>query len=155
MNAVYSGPTEKSGHSMNHQLASRWTAVSSLVFGVSAWIIKAAIWPHPEFNPPAIYPALVASLLAALFWWWLVERSERATLLRGGFAGAAVGLLTPVLVWPLFLLSVALIEGRFPEVFFWAPVYMFFGLVDVSWMTAVPGIILGIILAYFRREDKG
>jgi hypothetical protein len=138
----------------NGTLGSRWILISSLIFGAFAGFVKAVFLPYPDFNPPAIFPALVAFFLAALFWWWLVERGGRPTPRRGGLAGGLVGLLTPVLVWPFFLLSAALVEGRFPELFLWAPIYMYFGLIYVSWITAAAGIILGTVLGFFRRKNR-
>jgi membrane associated rhomboid family serine protease len=74
--------------------------------------------------------------------------------LRGGAAGAIVGLVTPILVWPFFLLITSLSEHRFPELFLWSPIYMLISLQRISWFTAILGIALGVTLAYFRRNQK-
>ena len=134
------------------RIRSKWLWISSLTFGVFAGLIKAIFIPYPEYNPPAIYPAMVAFLLAAIFWWRLIVKSDRVTFLRGGSVGGIVGLLTPPLAWPFFLLTIAVSENRFPEIFVWSPIYMLLSLYHVSWLTMLTGIILGFILVQFQRK---
>ena len=76
---------------MGDRIRSKWLWISSLTFGVFAGLIKAIFIPYPEYNPPAIYPALVAFLLAAIFWWRLIVKSDRVTFLRGGSVGGDRG----------------------------------------------------------------
>lgn len=138
---------------MVDKFRSKWIIISSLVFGVFAGLIKVAFFPYPEYNPPAIYPAFIAFLITA-FWWGLIIRSERITMLRGGIVGALVGLLTPVLMWPFFLLFLALSENRFPEIFLWSLIYMIISLYKVGWLTTILGIVLGVVLVYFQRKGQ-
>ena len=66
-----------------------------------------------------------------------------------------MGLLTPVLMWPVFLLVLALSENRFPEIFLWSPIYMGISLCRVSWLTVLIGFILGVIIVYFQSKASG
>lgn len=75
-------------------------------------------------------------------------------MLRGGIVGAIVGLLTPILMWPFFLLSLALSENRFPEIFLWSPIYMLISLQKISWLTILLGIVLGVVLIHFQGKAK-
>jgi hypothetical protein len=129
----------------------QWIWISSLVFGGFAGLFKAVFFPYPEFNPPAIYPTLVAFLLTFLLWRWLIKKRERGQMLRGGIVGAIVGLLTPILIWPFFLLLVSLEESRFTEIFFWSPIYMLISL-KISWLTVLLGIVLGAVLGHFQHK---
>ena len=137
---------------MSDKFQPKWIWISSLVFGLLAGLTKAVFFPYPEFNPPAIYPALVAFLITALLWWWLITKSERLTTLRGGIIGAIVGLLTPTLIWPFFLLLLALSENRFPEIFLWSPIYMLLTLVRIGWLTIFLGSVLGVVLVIIQRK---
>jgi len=130
----------------------KWIWINALVFGAIAGLFKLAFFPFPEYNPPAIYPAFIAFLLTVLFWGWLLGESEHVAFFRAGIVGALVGLLTPVLIWPAFLLSLALSERRFPEIFLWSPIYMLISLQKISWLTALLGSALGIVLSYFERD---
>ena len=125
----------------------KWILTSSLVFGISAGLLKAIFFPYPEYNPPAIYPAVLAALLSAVLWGF-IPRIESTPLLIiwGGTAGAVVGLLTPILMWPVFLFILALSEHKFPETFFWSPIYMINSLFQASLPASVLGFFLGRIL---------
>lgn len=137
---------------MSETYRSRWIWISSLVFGITAGLLKLAFFPYPEYNPPAIYPAFTAFLFTTLLWRWLVEKCEQVSVFRGGMLGIIVGLFTPVLMWPVFLFILALHENRFPEILLWSPIYMLMSLRNISWLTALIGTILGVILVYFRRR---
>ena len=76
---------------MNHEVQSKWIWINALIFGLLAGLIKAIFFPYPEYNPPAIYPMVLAFLITALLWWWLIMRSDRMTILRGGIIGAVAG----------------------------------------------------------------
>jgi hypothetical protein len=137
---------------LDAQFQSRWVWISSLVFGGFALLFKAILFPYPLYNPPAVLPGFVAFLLTVLLWSSLLPRSGRAMLLRGGIVGAAVGLLTPVLIWPLFLFFLSWSENRFPEIFLWSPIYMYLSLTRIAWLTTLLGTLLGVLVAYFQKR---
>jgi hypothetical protein len=130
----------------------RWI-VAGLVFGISAGLLKIIFFPSPEYDPPAIYPAIIAFLISALLW-RIIPRIENTILLTfyGGIAGAIVGWITPVLMWPVFLFILALSLNKFPELFFWSPVYMSLSLYQASQLTAILGFLLGVVLINFQRK---
>jgi len=125
--------------------------ISSLVFGIIAGLIKVAFFPYPEYNPPAIYPAVIAFSITAYLWWVIIS-NERLSLFWGGIIGTIVGFLTPVVMWPVFLLLEALSLNRFPELFLWSPIYMMKSLYQISWLTSILGFVLGIVLVLFQRK---
>ena len=137
---------------MPHGNSSKWIWISSAIFGLITGLVKTIVFPYPGTNPPAIYPAIVAFLATALFWWLLISRSNRPTLVRGGLVGAIVGLLTPSLIWPFFLLEVGLAENRVSELLDWSLVYMFLIPLRIGWLTILLGIVIGVAVAYAQRK---
>ena len=137
---------------MPHTHSSKWIWISSAIFGLITGLVKTIVFPYPEYNPPAIYPAIIAFPTTALFWSWLISRSNRPSLVRGGLVGAIVGLLTPSLIWPFFLLEVGLAENRVSELLGWSLVYMFLTPLRIGWLTILLGVAIGVTVPYAQRK---
>jgi hypothetical protein len=135
------------------RLSLTWAAIAGGAGALVAGLFKAVVFPSPAYNPPLLYPVLVAFGLAAPLWFWLRPPVARRPLLRGALVGAVAGVLTPALVWPLFLLVLGLEQNRVLEVWGWFPIYTALSVVRIGWATALLGAAtgVGVALAQHRR----
>jgi hypothetical protein len=111
---------------------SDWLWISSSVFALLAGLLKASLFPSPQWNPPFIFAMVTAFGVTALVWWWFFLRSQNGNLLRGLIAGVLIGGLTPPLMWLPYGLYLAATTPSPLEALGWSPIYAFLMLVRVS-----------------------
>jgi hypothetical protein len=128
-----------------------WLWISSSVFALFAALLKASLFPAPQWNPPFVFVMITAFGLTALVWWLFFLRSRETTLPRGVIAGMLIGGLTPPLAWLPYGLYLAATTYRPLEALGWSPIYAYRVLVRVSPYTALLGAGLGVLLAYFQK----
>jgi hypothetical protein len=128
-----------------------WVWISSSVFALFAGLLKAALFPAPQWNPPFVFTMITAFGVSALVWWLIFLRSGETTLLRGVIAGMLVGGLTPPLMWLPFAFYLGAITLKPLDPLAWSPVYVFLMLVRVSPYTAILGTGVGTLLAVLQK----
>jgi hypothetical protein len=128
-----------------------WTWISSSVFALLAGLLKAILFPAPQWNPPFVFTMITAFGVSALAWWLLFLRPQETTLPRGLIAGMLVGGLTPPLMWLPFALLLGITTFKLLDPLAWSPVYAYLMLVQVSPYTAVLGAGVGALLAALQK----
>jgi hypothetical protein len=128
-----------------------WVWISSGVFALMAGLLKAALFPAPQWNPPYLFTMVTAFGLSALVWRLLFLRPQETTLPRGLIAGMLVGGLTPPLMWLPFALFLGITTFKLLDPLAWSPAYASLMLVQVSPYTAVLGAGVGVLLAALQK----
>ena len=114
-------------------------------------------------------PAGLGAFVTALgFWWLMVERGARHTLMRGALAGASAGVVAHYVCWYLLLLgnfARAAMAGETlggnagaidPLNALWgAAAFTFWSLIIFGWLTLPAGALLGAGYAKWRRRRLG
>jgi hypothetical protein len=124
-----------------------WLWISSSAYALLAGLLKAALFPAPEWNPPFIFTMITAFGVSVLVWWLLLLRPRETTLPRGLIAGMLIGGLTPALMWLPYGLFLAPAASRPLEALGWSLAYALIMLVRVGPYTAVLGAGVGALLA--------
>ena len=108
-----------------------------------------------------IYSTLASFMTAAFIWWFLVERYEKYTILRGSMAGLLSGLIAHYICWILFLFTMRISYllfgeplsslGEPPMDLYFIPIgalsFSFFSIFIFGWITLPIGGLIGMILA--------
>jgi hypothetical protein len=128
-----------------------WVWISSSVFALLAGLLKAALFPAPQWNPPFVFTMIAAFGVSALAWWLLFLRDQVTTLPRGLIAGMLIGGLTPALMWLPYGLFLAPTAPRPLEALGWSLAYAYLMLVQVSPYAAVLGAGVGALLATLQK----
>jgi hypothetical protein len=128
-----------------------WLWINSAVFALLAGLLKASLFPAPQWNPPFDFVMITAFGVTVLVWWLLFLRSRETTLLRGVVAGMFIGGLIPPLMWLPYGLYLAATTPRPLEALGWSPVYAYLMLVRVSPYTTILGAGLGALLASLQK----
>lgn len=132
----------------DHHSHLNWIWISGSVFGLMAGIIKYAFFPEPGFNPPDMFALVVTFLIAALLWWLVIAKNGEMSTLRGAIAGALIGFVTPPLMWLMYGLYLFFTAPKPVEALLWSPAYALIMLTRVSWITVIPGALVGAIIAF-------
>jgi hypothetical protein len=128
-----------------------WLWISSGVFVLLAGLLKAALFPAPQWNPPFVFAMITAFGVSALAWWLFFLRPRETSLPRGLIAGMLVGGLTPPLMWLPFALFLGITTFKLLDPLAWSPAYASLMLVQVSPYTAVLGAGVGVLLAALQK----
>lgn len=129
--------------------------MAGATFGLAAFLLKAIFFPVPQFNPPAGHLLLSGILCGSLAWYVFAVRSGPVSLSRGFLAGSIAGFLTPVVAWPLFGMFRAIADPAARDALRWSLVYAFLMLWGTAWLSALPGALLGSILAWTQKRQDG
>jgi hypothetical protein len=119
-----------------------------VIFSILAALLKVLYFPH--FNPSFLWQMLIAFFIAIAFWYWLVARQDKITIVRAGTMGALIGFLTPPLTWLMYGVYLFLTTSKPVEAFGWSLAYAWIMLVKVSPPSLLLGILAGIGLAYVQ-----
>lgn len=131
-----------------------WIWIAGALFALIAGLIKALLYPWPEYNPPAIYPMVTAFAIAVTLWSRIVMRRGTVTVLSGVFVGAVVGLATPPVMWLVYGAFLSMTDPTVVGAFSWSVIYALLMVTRVSWLTALPGAVVGGMLTVMQRQFR-